>query len=184
MTKWMTALIAAAAMSAPASAFQGFIADYAGPVSGPVTIAEISIGEGLLDKSDEYGAREFDRLSGTLRDDLSRELSSMGWLSTDTSASALLFVTIEDATPNRPTFRQQGGPRGLDFSSYGIGGADVTAELRTPTGEVLASYSYNWSSRDIQFAQHASTWTDAFRTFDRFSTRLSESLATEADSGM
>ena len=184
MTKWMTALIAAAALVAPASALQGFSADYSAQPTGAVTIAEISIGEELLEKADEYGEREFDRLSGALNDDLSRELSDMGWLSTDTSAAALLYVTIEDATPNRPTFRQQGGTRGLHFSSYGLGGADVTAELRTPTGEVLASYSYSWSSTDIRFARHANTWTDAFRTFDRFSTRLADSLASEADSGM
>jgi hypothetical protein len=184
MTKWMTALIAAAALAAPASALQGFAADYSAQPSGPVTIAEIAIGEELLEKADEYGEREFDRLSGALHDDLSRELSSMGWLGTETSAAALLYVTIEDATPNRPTFRQQGGIRGLHFSSYGLGGADISAELRTANGEVLASYSYSWSSTDIRFAQYANTWTDALRTFDRFSTRLTESLASEADSGM
>ena len=182
MTQWMTALLAAAVMTAPASAMQGFSADYSADPAGPITVADITIGDDLLEKIDEYGEREVDRLTGALRDDLSREFNEMGWLATDTSANALLFVTIEDATPNRPTFRQQG--RGLDFSSYGIGGAELTAELRSPDGVVLATYSYAWSSHDISFAQSASTWTDAFRTFDRFSTRLTTSIAETADTGM
>lgn len=184
MTKWMTALLAAAALTAPASAFQGLDAQYSSQPYGPVTIAEISIGPELAEKADDYGAREMDRLTGRLHDDLSRELAGMGWLAGDTAPAAVLYVTIQDATPNRPTFAQTGSRPGLDMRSFGIGGADLTAELRDPSGAVIATYEYSWESRDIRFAQYSTTWTDTFRTFDRFSTRLVDSLSDAAESGM
>lgn len=184
MTKWLTALLAAAAIAAPASAFQGFDANYAAEPYGPVVIADIMIGPELAEKVDEYGAREIDRLTGRLHDDLSRELAGMGWLGSDTSAAALLHVTIQDATPNRPTFAQMGSRPGLDFRSFGLGGAELTAELRTADGALIASYEYDWSGTDIRFAQYSSTWTDTFRTFDRFASRLADSLADAAQSGM
>tara|TARA_R110002096_G_scaffold92865_3_gene209647 strand:- start:899 stop:1453 length:555 start_codon:yes stop_codon:yes gene_type:complete len=184
MTKWMTALLAAAALSAPATAFQGLDAQYNSQPYGPVTIAEITIGEALAEKVDDYGAREIDRLTGRLHDDLARELADMGWLAGDTAPAAILHVTIEDATPNRPTFAQTGSRPGLDMRSFGIGGAELTAELQAADGSVIATFEYAWESHDIRFAQYSTTWTDTFRTFDRFSTRLTDSLSDAAESGM
>lgn len=184
MTKWLSAILAAAVLSAPAIALQDFDARYEAEPMGPVLIADITIGPELAAKVDEYGAREIDRLTGRLHDDLSREFAEMGWLGTDTSAAALLYVTIQDATPNRPTFAQMGRQPGLDFRSFGLGGAELTAELRTADGAVLATYAYDWTGTDIRFAQYSSTWTDTFRTFDRFAMRLSDSLEEAARSGM
>lgn len=167
-------------MAAPAFA-QHFTADYAGSPIAPVAIAEITIGTELEDKGSDYGRREFDRLIRTLTADLERELRSVS-LYAEGNAPAVLHVVIEDATPNRPTFAQQ-GVSGLSWQSYGRGGAHVTAQLRDADGSVLASYDYSWTTPSIQDARYASVWTDANRTFDRFASRLADSLEDTVNSG-
>ena len=176
----LVSVLGAAAFSAPVFA-QHFTADYASSPAAPVTIAEIGIGAELLEKGDEYGEREFDRLIRTLTADLERELRSASLLA-EGDGPATLFVTIEDATPNRPTFAQQ-GVSGLSWQSYGRGGAHVTAQLRAADGRVIASYDYSWTTPSIQDARYASVWTDAYRTFDRFASRLADSLEDGVNSG-
>lgn len=177
----LVSVLAAAVMTVPAFA-QGLSANYSSSPTGAVTIAEISIGETLAEKGDEYGVREFDRLVRTLSADLERELREVSLLGGE-DASAALFVTIENATPNRPTFAQQGGTSGLSFQSYGRGGAHVVAELRGADGAVIATYEYRWTTPSIQDARFASVWTDTYRTFDRFSSRMARSLSDAVNSG-
>ncbi|MEE2526473.1 hypothetical protein V0U79_08845 [Hyphobacterium sp. HN65] len=178
--RYLISVLGALMIAAPALA-QNFIANHAGSPVGPVTVAEITIGEELEAKGDDYGRREFDRLTRTLSADLERELRSV-YLLADGNAEAMLFVVIEDATPNRPTFAQQ-GVSGLSWQSYGRGGAHITAELRTADGTVLSTYEYSWTTPSIQDARYASVWTDAYRTFDRFAARLADDLDETVNSG-
>ena len=138
----------------------------------PVTIAPIQIGEALTAKADDIGEREFDQLRRTLRGYLERELA--GHLGENGST---LYVTILDATPNRPTMEQMGNTPGLSMQSFSIGGASIEAELVSAAGEKLESYSYAWRSYDITNAVGASTWMDARRAFSRFARDVGEGVA-------
>ncbi|WP_394692578.1 hypothetical protein [Hyphobacterium sp.] len=179
--RYLISALAAVLFTAPVFA-QGLSASYSATPTGPVSLAEITIGETLAAKGDEYGEREFDRLIRTLTADLQRELREAALLAAD-AGNATLHVVIEDATPNRPTFAQQGGTSGLSFQSYGRGGAHVMAELRDNNGAVIATYEYSWTTPSIQDAQFANVWTDTNRTFDRFSSRLAASLRDAVNSG-
>tara|TARA_R110000868_G_scaffold19664_1_gene84447 strand:+ start:8220 stop:8753 length:534 start_codon:yes stop_codon:yes gene_type:complete len=138
----------------------------------PVMIAPIQIGEELAAKADDLGTREFERLSsillGELEDELAPYLGENG---------SVLRVTILDATPNRPTMAQMAARPGLSMESFGIGGASLEAELVSSEGDELESYSYAWHSYNIVDARHASTWSDARRTFSRFASQIGESIA-------
>ncbi|QNL18135.1 hypothetical protein HXX25_01545 [Hyphobacterium sp. CCMP332] len=179
--RYLISALTAVLFAAPVFA-QGITSSYAATPTGPVGLAEITIGETLAAKGDEYGEREFDRLIRTLTADLERELREVSLLA-DGEAGATLHVVIEDATPNRPTFAQQGGTPGLSFESYGRGGAHVMAELRAADGSLVATYDYSWTTPSIRDAQYASVWTDTNRTFDRFSSRLAASLRDAVNSG-
>jgi len=179
--RFLMSVLAAVVIAAPAFA-QGLSANYSATPTGPIALAEITIGETLMEKGDEYGTREFDRLIRTLTADIERELRQASLLA-EGDANTTLHVVIEDATPNRPTFAQQGGASGLSWQSYGRGGADVRAELRDADGNVLATYEYSWTTPSVQDARWASVWTDAYRTFDRFSSRMAASLSDAINSG-
>ena len=168
--------------AAPAAAQGGLEASYAAAPEAPITIADISIGEPLMDKADEYGQREFSRLTAWLREDLESELAEAGWLSDGMSEGSVLRVTIVDATPNRPTMRQS-SMGGLHPSSYGIGGAELEAVLMTSEGAPVANFSYSYRTPNIEQASYGTTWTDARRTFDRFSRRLADDLQDHASQG-
>jgi len=179
--RYLISALAAVLFTAPVLA-QGLSANYSTNPTGTVSLGEITIGETLNAKGDEYGAREFDRLIRTLSADLERELREVSLLA-DGAAGMVLHVVIEDATPNRPTFAQQGGTSGLSFHSYGRGGAHVTAELHDTNGSLVASYEYRWTTPSIQDARYASVWTDTNRTFDRFASRVASSLSDAVNSG-
>ena len=184
MTRWMIAALATTALSAPAFA-DGFEANYTAAPTGPIAVADIAIGEELSAEAGDLGEREIGRLTGMLHDDIARELASMSWLAPEEgSGVSTLFVTLEDADPNRPTFGQMSGNPSLDYRSHSVGGAEISAELRDAAGNVVATYHYEWMSNDIRFAAHAGTWTDASRVFDRFARQLSDSLAEHAETGM
>lgn len=168
MTKTFS-LAAAAALSLTAGAALA---------AEPVAIAPIQIGEALAAKADEIGEREFDRLRDILRGDLERELA--GHLGENGST---LYVTILDATPNRPTMEQMRDTPGLSLQSLSIGGASVEAELVSATGEKLESYSYAWHSYNITHVVGASTWTDARRAFRRFADDVGEGIAARDGDG-
>lgn len=179
--RYLISALAAVLFAAPVFA-QGLTVNYSASPAGPVHLAGITIGETLEAKRDDYGAREFDRLIRTLASDLERELREEALLS-EGEGGAILHVVIEDATPNRPTFAQLGGAFGLSLQSFGRGGAHVTAELREADGSLVATYDYSWTTPHIRDAQYANVWTDANRTFDRFSSRLASSLRDSVNPG-
>jgi hypothetical protein len=166
MFRGMTALISVAALAGPVLA------------DGPISIAPIEFGDELIDKADEYGARELERLAGYLQDDLERELA--GHLG---DGGMVLSVTILDAQPNRPTPTQMTSRRGLHPSSVSIGGAELAAELTDRDGTLVETYSYSWRSFSIQHVRGYGMWTDAKRTFDRFADQIGDSVDERGDTG-
>lgn len=119
---------------------------------------------------DDYGLREGEYLVKALKDDVAHtfgdEIDMMGDIN----------ITIEDARPNRPTFKQMGDTPGLSFESYSVGGAKVSAVVLDAEGAPLTELTYDWYESDIRWAQGRNTWTDAKRAFDRFSRKLEKEV--------
>ncbi len=158
-------------MRAAAIAFS-LLAIAAGPAHaqavGAVSEVRVTIGPDLLDKTNDYGEREFDFLSRDLRNSVEARLGRAGLLAPE---GGVLSLTIADATPNRPTLEQLGKRPGLSMTSYGIGGAEVLGEYAAPDG-LVTPLRYRWYETDIRDARAASTWSDAARAFDRFAENL------------
>jgi hypothetical protein len=155
MTRTILACLAATAVSAAALADE------------PIEIAPIVFGDEMLEKADEYGERELDRLAGYLTDDLEQALRGIEMMD-----GTRLEVTLLDATPNRPTFQQLRDRVGLSMRSIGIGGAELEARLVSEDGRVLEEFDYSWSSHNLREVYGASTWYDARRAFHLFSRRV------------
>ena len=135
--------------------------------------ADIKIGfskELTEELSDEYGTREGERLATALTKDLERALGD------DITKVARLDIIIEDAKPNRPTFKQLGDRPGLSMRSISIGGAKVTGEAYDTEGNLIAEVDYKWYENDIRQVSPAGVWSDANRAFDRFSRKLAREV--------
>lgn len=139
----------------------------AGPL-GPVAAINVTIGEDLAAKADKYGPRDLDYLAAELRESVERSLSRSGDLSI---TGGTLDLVIEDAIPNRPTFRQMSATPSLSYESFGIGGAEISGVLTTADGQAIP-VGYRWYESDIRWSKGTSTWSDAQTTFDRFARRL------------
>ena len=87
--------------------------------------AEISVGYGpefAKKLKEDYGEKEGDVLAGRIERDLTRELAKAG------VDVARVEVTILDARPSRPTFKQAGDKPGLDMMrSVSVGGMKLKA---------------------------------------------------------
>lgn len=122
-----------------------------------------------LDKT--YGVRE----AQVLKDDLVRHVDKA--LSTKGQTPARVVVTIEDAAPNRPTFRQLSDKPGLDaFRSISIGGANVSGVAYDATGKEIGSLTYRWYESDVTQSIGRATWSDATWVFQRFANRFADKL--------
>ncbi len=184
---------AAAMIAAPAFAASEWTNDLSAPVSGPVRVDEVRLGDHLAENIHQIGQRDLDRLLDELRSDVERRLADRGLLAAPgDSAAAGLTLIMTEARPNRPTFEQLGG-RGdwnwdrpnrsgrptssqLSLASFGIGGVGLTGEFRAPDGASLGSVTYRYEETDIYQAQFAATWTDAHRGIDLFSRRLAGAI--------
>lgn len=88
-----------------------------------------------------------------------------------------VVVTIEDAKPNRPTWEQTSNKPGLDpFRSVSIGGAHMTGTAYDASGKEIGKFEYQWYEPSIQNVIGYNTWTDAYRSFDRFAHRFADQL--------
>lgn len=149
-----TTLIAAAL--APASA--AFAAD--------VPAITVGIGADLQTKAEKsYGVRELDYL----KKDLTREVAE-AFSRRNAQPVQRVDLVIESATPNRPTFRQLQRP-GLSLDSLGLGGASITGTITALDGTVTP-VSYHWYETNFQNLWGAISWSDAWRTFDRFAGKI------------
>lgn len=142
----------------------------AAPLASAAEIA-VSYGEEFAEKLEtDLGLREGDYLSRRITRDLTRELARAG------VDVARVDVTILDAKPSRPTFKQVGDTPGLDgFRSVSIGGMDVSATAYDAAGNPIAELSYDWYETDIRFAG-LTTWDDASRASSRFARRFVKAL--------
>ncbi len=128
---------------------------FAGAAVAAPTV-DVAIGPKLQKKADKYGVREFDYLSR----DLQRSFARVPALD-----SATVKLTIAEATPNRPTFKQLGDTIGLSMQSIGIGGALIEGTVTYPDGRVQP-VKYSWYDYAIRDAIGSTTWTGAQRAFD------------------
>ena len=171
-------LLTATLLATPALAQHGLEAEYFSPFSGPITLADVVVSETLAARASELGERDIDLLKNALRNDVQRELAEGSLAGT---GGQVLTIVLEDATPNRPTFTQQGqSQRAPVAASLGIGGAKVSATLATPDGEIIARFRYRYGTPDVRFVIPGIEWADALRAFDRFATRLRASLEQHA----
>ncbi len=118
--------------------------------------------------ADDYGMREGEYLSKRVRADLERELGKSG------ADFARIDVTIVDAKPSRPTFKQAGDEPGLDVHrSVSLGGMKLTAVAYDAAGNASEPFEYKWYENDIRQAG-ISTWHDARRASSRFASRFAK----------
>lgn len=188
------------AMASPALAKskRGFDSSVTAPVSTPVKV-EVIISDDLQHRANNlpedkrdwssrtldrrngfanngfYGQKDLDRLAQRVQSRMERQLSKRG-VELDANAPIVLRVTLEDVKNNRPTFEQMSVRPGLSFESYGIGGAELSAQLIQSGGRSLGDMSYRWYENSIRDAAYATTWTDAHRAIDRFSRKAAKSL--------
>lgn len=140
-------------------------------VSGPAFTQGLQVNITYGEKAEKaftktYGERERETVRELITTNLRRELGDQ---------ATRVDLVINDATPNRPTFKQLGDNPSLSFQSFGIGGADITGKAFDAEGNVLGEVQYDWYG-DILWANTAWTWTDADRAFYRFSRLLADKV--------
>jgi hypothetical protein len=143
-------------------------------VAAPVAAAaeiNVAYGDKFAEKlTDDYGEREGVYLSDRVREDLERALTKSG------VDVARIDVTILDAKPSRPTFKQGGDEPGLDMHrSVSVGGMKLSAVTYDAAGNASEPFEYKWFETDIRQAG-LTTWHDARRASSRFASRYAKSL--------
>ena len=135
-------------------------------LAAPATVS-VAIGPELQTKAEKtYGVREVRDLADDLRSSVERSLARTGAME-----NTRIELTLVDAKPNRPTFRQLGDTPGLSMESFGIGGATIEGRIVRADGST-APLAYRWYETDIRQVYGHATWTDANWTFNRFARRL------------
>ncbi len=120
--------------------------------------------------ADDYGEREGVYLSERVRADLERALAKAG------ADVARVDVTILDAKPSRPTFKQGGDEPGLDMHrSVSVGGMKLSAVTYDAAGNASEPFEYKWFETDITQAG-LTTWHDARRASSRFAARYAKTV--------
>ena len=120
--------------------------------------------------TEDYGVKEGEYLSKRVREDLERELAKSG------ADVARIDVTIVDAKPSRPTFKQGADTPGLDmFRSVSLGGMKLEAVAYDAAGAASELFEYKWYENDIHQAG-LTTWQDARRASSRFAARFAKTL--------
>lgn len=127
----------------------------------------VKIGPKLQKEAVEHlGVRDVDRLASDLKRAVERELGRTGVLD-----GARIELTLVDAKPNRPTFKQMADKPGLSYESFGLGGASIEGKAISVDGTVTP-LKYQWYESDIRWARERVTWGDADTAFNQFAHRL------------
>ena len=128
---------------------------------------EVQIGPKLrADAVKSLGVGDIDRLAAELSRQVKQELDRTGVLQ-----GARLELTLVDAKPNRPTFKQLSNRPGLSMRSFGLGGAAIEGRAIAVDG-TISPIHYQWYETDITQAPYTTTWSDANTAFDLFARRL------------
>lgn len=140
------------------------------PVAAATEI-NVSLGPDFSEKlAEDYGEREGEYLAGRVRADLQRALDKSG------ADVARVDVTILDAKPSRPTFKQGSDEPGLDMHrSVSVGGMKLSAVAYDAAGAKSDPFEYKWYESDIRQAG-LTTWQDARRASSRFAARFARTL--------
>ncbi|WP_233351980.1 hypothetical protein [Hyphomonas neptunium] len=142
----------------------------AAPVAAAAEIAVTYSPEFTEKLQDDYGMKEGEVLGGRIERDLTRELEKAG------VDVARIDVTILDARPSRPTFKQGSDEPGLDmFRSVSTGGMKMKAVAYDASGAPAGELEYDWYENDIRQAG-LTTWHDASRASDRFARKFVKAL--------
>lgn len=126
-----------------------------------------------------YGDKALNELIEDVQEELSEDFAKEGLTISD-DADTVLRITLEDVRNNRPTFEQLSRQPSLSFESYGIGGAELSADLINDTGETIGTLSYRWFETGLDrfdFPQANGVWTDARRAISRFSKKTAKTLS-------
>jgi len=130
----------------------------------------------------EFGQRALEELIEEVYEELNEDFAKAG-VSVSEDAPVLLRVTLVDAKPNRPTFNQLSAEPSLSFDSFGIGGAEIEAELIGAGGENLGKMEYeNYPPLDNYGFFRGAVWQDANRAISRFSKKATKTLAAKKTS--
>ena len=142
------------------------LASVAPALAAPVSVS-VTVGPELQKKFDKtYGQREADELARDLKSSVEKALARTG-----AYQDARIELTLTDAKPNRPTFKQLTDTPGLSMESFGIGGAAIDGHVIAADG-TMTPVSYRWYETDIRQAYGDWVWSDATWTFDRFARKL------------
>ena len=184
---------------------RGFKSDLSTTITGPINV-EVVVSDDLAHRAEnlpkrlsdrsasrrlnaafanngKYGQKEIDRLIEEVNEDLARDFGKEG-IAISENASTTLRVTLVMAKPNRPTFNQLSEDIGLSFSSFGVGGAELTAEVIGANGENLGSMEYDYyDSFNNLVVRPIGVWEDADRAIAKFSRRATKKLAALGASG-
>lgn len=160
-----------------AASFGLGVAAQAAPVQ---VIDSIELGDALVEKTEEYGERDIDRLVRNLTESVTERLERDGHDLSGGSDSLQVVLTLENAWPNRPTHAQMSDDPSLSYQSVSLGGASVRAVITDADGNQLSELSYSWRTRTVADSVGRGTWTNARRTFDRFASQLAEELPASA----
>jgi len=199
MRKILSLVSAAALIALPSTALaHGSKSDISDNIKGPIKV-EITVSEDLAHRANNLPKKRSDRSSrprktgafanygkygddaiAYLLHDLKAELID-DFVKRDISFSetpaTIIKVTIEKAKPNRPTANQLKHDGKLFFKSLSTGGAEVSVEVLSNTGEKLghAHYDYYGSFGDTAINVRNS-WYDASEAFHYFSKEFSKKL--------
>ena len=146
----------------------------AGPALAAPVVAQVkvSVGPGVLKKSDILGPREIQDLTASLERSVERRIKPV-------AGGGTLTLVIEDAVPNRPTPQQLSSTPGLSIESFGVGGARISGDYVDASG-ASTPIAYSWYENDIRWARYGATWHDAETAFDKLAMRLSKDQFGEA----
>lgn len=177
----------------------GFDSDLATTITGPLKI-EVMVSEDLAYRANnlpkklsdrggvsrlnasfaingKYVDREIEYLIEEMTEELEHDFKKYNVRQSDT-ADTILRVTIEMVKPNRPTYNQLATDIGLSFQSFGIGGADISAEVLSADGTVLGTMSYDfYSNLNQRPFPPVGIWQDTDYAFSRFARHATKKLA-------
>ncbi|HEY8617961.1 hypothetical protein [Phenylobacterium sp.] len=154
-----------------ALAAAALIASGSAALAAPASVT-VAISPDLQKKAERtYGVKDVARLADALRSDVERELARTGAYD-----GARIELTLVDARPNRPTFKQMTDTPGLSMQSFGIGGAKIEGQAIAADGRTTP-LNYSWYESDIRNTYANWVWTDAEYAFDRFARRLGRGQA-------
>jgi len=122
-----------------------------------------------------YGDKELKKLISKLEISIKNQFKKFN-IEISEDAETILSVTLVDAKPNRPTFRQLAKEPSLSYQSFATGGAKIQAELLSPSGKVIGKFIYENYETDIKNSRYGSTWKDSKRAFYWFAMKSAKAL--------